>query len=437
MARYCFYCGRELSSGEKCQCRTQGAATGSSSAGGAGPANTTAGGTAGPAGSDRQPGATNQASGGGTSRATGAPGGGNGSGTWSGRTAGSGGAGAAGSTAGSASGRPGPSGATGSGSAASGKSGSTGSGSDRSTASPDSRRQADSRAGQAEPAASGKSQAGQTGTSGWKAWFGRFGSKSSRTTSATSGTSRSQAGRQPVWGSRKTSQSTRRTTTGRASSRQGFHPDPAALLTGLQQASRYFQRPADTIRQSAQYANRRLTFILLAVQSLLGGIALLVASWQPQFAAMLQLTIVSTRQTQPLVSALFIFLQGMGITLIANLLLILIDHLVLRFLYRQPVDFRRLLAGQNPALLYFNLFMLSALLSLPGSLISSLLVLGAGFGIAAIAHFLALRQITGFDENRVFAVMAVVMLLYSSIMAMLFNLALPVLKSLLDQSAVL
>jgi len=434
MARYCFYCGRELSSGEKCQCRTQGAATGSSSAGGAGPANTTTGGTAGPAGSDRQPGATNQASGGGTSRDTGAPGGGNGSGTWSGRTSGSGGAGAAGSTAGGASGRPGPSGATGSGSAASGKSGSTGSGSDRFTASPDSRRQADSRAGQAEPAASGKSQAGQTGTSGWKAWFGRFGSQSNRTTS---GTSRPQAGRQSVWGSRKTSQSTRRTTTGRASSRQGFRPDPAALLTGLQQVSRYFQRPADTIRQSAQYANRRLTFILLAVQSLLGGIALLVASWQPQFAAMLQLTIVSTRQTQPLVSALFIFLQGMGITLIANLLLILIDHLVLRFLYRQPVDFRRLLAGQNPALLYFNLFMLSALLSLPGSLISSLLVLGAGFGIAAIAHFLALRQITGFDENRVFAVMAVVMLLYSSIMAMLFNLALPVLKSLLDQSAVL
>jgi hypothetical protein len=225
-------------------------------------------------------------------------------------------------------------------------------------------------------------------------------------------------------------------TAGRTS-RQRRPPDLVTILTNLQQITRYFTRPADTIRQAAQFSDRRRTFLLLGTQAILGGAAMVLAAGQPQFTAILQLTIANSPQSLPFFSALFIFLQGFGLTLAANLLLILIDHLLLRYLYRQPVDLIRLLTAQSPAFLYFNLFSLSALLALPGSLISCLLMLIAGFALAGVAHFLALRQITGFDENRSFILLASILLVYATLLAMLFNLAMPVIKSLLDQSIVL
>lgn len=371
MARYCFYCGRELTTGEKCQCRTHGTAAGGSSQAGPEPA-----GPDRPAGnSDSQNPANRQTAGSGQAA----------------KTAKAGDTARSGKTA---------------------KTTKTGKAGKAEKASASAR--AESR-WSGRPAANNAQTRVKSGGPGWfKTWQSRF----------------SQAGQ--------TSRSARGTPWGQAkSSASGRRFDLAGLLTSLMQITRYFNRPADTIRQAAQYANRRRTFLLLALQGVLGGAALLAASWQPQFSVILQLTIVSTRQAQPLVSGLFIFLQGLGITLVANLILILIDHLALRYLFRQPVDFIRLLSGQNPALLYFNLFLLSALLSLPVSLISSLLMLVAGFALAAIAHFLALRQITGFDENRTFTLIAFVMLVYSAFLATLFNLALPVLKNLLDQSVVL
>jgi hypothetical protein len=134
---------------------------------------------------------------------------------------------------------------------------------------------------------------------------------------------------------------------------------------------------------------------------------------------------------------LFIFLQGFGISLAASLLLTLIYQLSLRYLFRKPVGFRQLLSGLSPANLYFLLFMLAAVLALPASFLSALMMLMTGFAVAALAHYLALRQLSGFDDNRCLILTAFVLMLYTGIVAMMLNLSLPVLQALMNQSGVI
>lgn len=213
--------------------------------------------------------------------------------------------------------------------------------------------------------------------------------------------------------------------------------DKDAVWAGLHQFTRYLIKPADTIRQAAQFSDRRRAFVLLTIQSLLGGLFMLLSAYQPQIGTLLQLTITNTRINIPFLNGLFLFIQGMGLSLAAGLLMALLTYVLLRWVYHQPVDLIRLISALSPSVLYFTLFLLAALPAMTVSLIHSLLLIAAGFALAVIAVFLALRQLTGLDENKVFAMTAMILLVYAALMSMLLGLAVSFLSALLDQSVVM
>lgn len=129
-------------------------------------------------------------------------------------------------------------------------------------------------------------------------------------------------------------------------------------------------------------------------------------------------------------------MQGFGINLAGSLLLVLIYQLALRYLFKQPIGYMRLLAGLSPASLYFALFLLLSLLSLPASIFSAAMMVLTGFIVSALAQFLAIRQLSGFDDNRSFILVTFVILVFTGILALLLNLSLPALSALLGQSVI-
>lgn len=214
-------------------------------------------------------------------------------------------------------------------------------------------------------------------------------------------------------------------------------PDRQALTTALYQAGRYFVRPVERIRQTVQSGSRTSVLVILLLNGIAGGFFLVLAAAQPHLQAVLSLNIAVVNNGTRFISQLFLFIQGFGISLAANLLLVLLYQLVLRYVFRQPAGFMRLLTGLSPAFFYSTLFMLGGMLTLMGSPFSALLMAAAGFALSALAQYLALRQLTGFDENRSFILIGFVLLIYTGVLSLLLNLSLPVLNALLDQSAVI
>ncbi|NLO34850.1 MAG: hypothetical protein GX112_00680 [Clostridiaceae bacterium] len=180
-----------------------------------------------------------------------------------------------------------------------------------------------------------------------------------------------------------------------------------------------------------------VTVLVLFTSSLLGGLLLLLGTRQPQLSLFLSLNTATALNGYAFASQLFIFLQGVGISLAANLLLAVLYQLALRLLYRQRLQLVRLVHQLAPAYLYASLFALSALLVLSGSFFSALLMLAAGLAASAILQFLVLRRLTGFDDNRTFLLTAFTLAVYTSILALLLNLSLPVLNALLDHSGII
>ncbi len=217
----------------------------------------------------------------------------------------------------------------------------------------------------------------------------------------------------------------------------GIHLNPQSIFLTLRQIGQYIIHPADSIRQAQTSGSRHSVLLILLLQGLCGGLFLLTATNQTFLRSLLALNIASASQSYNFLNSLFIFLQGFGISLAASLLLVLIYQLVLRYLFRQSVGFLQILISLSPSCLYFTLFMLAGLLALPASFFSALMMLLAGFAIGAIAQYLALRQMSGFDDNRSFMLITFVMLLYTGALAMLLNLSLPVIRALFDQSIVI
>ncbi len=336
MARYCFYCGRELATGEKCSCRVQpssGATKGSAAAGSASAGDRSTRSNAGSAGS----------------------------------------AGTSGST--SSAGSAGSAGTTGRSSSASASSSSQ----------------------------SGPKAKGPQGPSFWS----RFQAQQAKS-------------RQPKRPAGKGSGS-------------GRPVDWAVILAGLQQIGKYLARPVETIRQSVQYANTNRLMAFLMIHAVLGGFAVLAVGRQGTLDLMMQLTVVGSADNS-LLETIFLFFQGVGLTLTLDLLLILITHLALRYVFRAGFSFNRIATSFVPVIFYQALFLLLAIFSLTTIPISSLMTLAAGLAVAAVALYLALRQLTNFEENRCFMLLTFILIIFTSVLAMVLSLALPVFKVLLDQT---
>lgn len=87
-----------------------------------------------------------------------------------------------------------------------------------------------------------------------------------------------------------------------------------------------------------------------------------------------------------------------------------------------------------PVIFYLALFLLLAIFSLSTIPISSLMLLAAGLAVATVALYLALRQLTNFEENRCFVLVTFILVVFTSILATVISLAMPVFTALLDQT---
>lgn len=207
----------------------------------------------------------------------------------------------------------------------------------------------------------------------------------------------------------------------------------AAALAFVQQFLRYLSRPVDTIRQAVQAADAGRLVTLLLSHAALGGVAALLLSQLGTLDLLLQLTVAGSADN-PALGAIFLTVQGFGLTLVLDLLLIIVTHVALQYVFRTGYSLVRVATSLTPVFFYNILFMILALFSLSAVPISSLMTLVAGLAVSAIALYLALRQLTNFEENRCFMLAVFILLVHTSLIAMLISLATPVLTVLLDQT---
>lgn len=214
-------------------------------------------------------------------------------------------------------------------------------------------------------------------------------------------------------------------------------PDRMAVLTGLAQFARFFTRPADSIRHSAQYANKRKSFLFLLLNCLMGGFLLLVLSRQNQAGVLLQLNIVQAQLRSSFVTGLFLFFQGISLTLCLHGLLIVLTYAGLRWIIRQPVDLIRLVSALGPVNFYASLLLLMTIMAVPGSLIHAALLLAATLTVTMLVLFLSLRQLCQVDEDRLFSLVILILIVFCALASFLFGLTLPLFSTLFDQSIIL
>ncbi|MDW7659700.1 MAG: hypothetical protein SCM11_21225 [Bacillota bacterium] len=217
---------------------------------------------------------------------------------------------------------------------------------------------------------------------------------------------------------------------------QSFRLDRMTKSQVWQQMRTFMTRPVDAIEQADREGSVLLSLTLLALLGLSGGLFLVIGIRQPQLQMILSLNSATASAGSAAQSYWFLFIQGFGMGLVVALLLVLTYHLALRAVFRTAVSFVRLLISLSPACLFMALFLVASLLVLPGSVFSAFMMLVAGFGVSAIAQYLVMRRLTSFDDNRCFILVSFVLLIDTSILALLLNLALPVLNVLLDYSVV-
>ena len=171
----------------------------------------------------------------------------------------------------------------------------------------------------------------------------------------------------------------------------------------------------------------------MLTHAVLGGLFLLRVEQLGTLDLFLELTQVRLA-AQPLLAGLFLFLQGFGLILVFDWLLILVTHLTLQYLFRTPYALSRLAASFVPVLFYQAFFCLLALLSLTLVPVASMMTLAAGLALTLLVLYLVIRQLTGFDENRCFVLVTFVSVVFTSLVSLVINLAIPVLTLLLEQS---
>ncbi|MGI6334589.1 MAG: hypothetical protein ACOX1A_08410 [Saccharofermentanales bacterium] len=212
--------------------------------------------------------------------------------------------------------------------------------------------------------------------------------------------------------------------------------NPQDFLLSIRRFAQYLTRPVDSIRGAVHTANRLHILLTLLIRGVAGGFFLVLFSKIPLVRSLLSLSLANVATDSGTINDLFVFFQGLGIFIVAPLLLTLLYHLSLRFLYRSTKPYFSLLAGFMPSNLYFSIFLLAGILTMSSSILSALMLILAGLAVAGAAQYLALVEISGFDQNRCFILMAFVTLIYMSLISLLMNLSLPFLKMLIDQAIV-
>jgi hypothetical protein len=207
----------------------------------------------------------------------------------------------------------------------------------------------------------------------------------------------------------------------------------SSLLGSLAKILGYVARPVEMIHQAVLENNASRLLTQLLIHAGLGGLAAVVIDRSGTLDLILQLTIVSATGNAGLQS-MFLFIQGAGLILVLDLMLILLTQLVLRYGFRASYNLIRVAASLTPVVFYSTLFLLLAILSLSTSPFSSLMLLASGLAISTLALYLAIRQLTRFEENRCFLLVTLVIILFTSLLATLINLALPVLNVLVSQT---
>lgn len=181
----------------------------------------------------------------------------------------------------------------------------------------------------------------------------------------------------------------------------------------------FITRPVDAIRTVHLSERSQTTGLIFVLNGVLTGLYFYAVSKQPQFRLIYQIG-TETGAASPINSWLLL-IQGLVIGIASGFLMALLYLLAIRFIFRQSIRYISLLNGISPALIYSALFILASVLVLPSSIISALFTLVAGFGLSAIAQYIAVRRLTSFSDNRCFMLVALVMLFYTSLMALLLN----------------
>jgi hypothetical protein len=195
---------------------------------------------------------------------------------------------------------------------------------------------------------------------------------------------------------------------------------------------RYFTKPADTVRQSIQFSDKRKAFILLGIEALMGGFLLMGVSGQKYITSLFQLTIVQTNLHNPVISKLFLFAQGISMVISLHLVLTALLYLTIKIAARQTVDFIRLLTAISPISFYSALFMLLSLSALPGSMFYAIMLLIAGFGASTLITHMTFKHLCQLDDNRTFGLTVVLMTAYAAVISLLISQIAPVLTTLFD-----
>lgn len=208
---------------------------------------------------------------------------------------------------------------------------------------------------------------------------------------------------------------------------------PGPLSRGLGIVGSFMTRPVEHIRISARENSTQPIMAFVIFHSLAGGLLLLLAAEQNLLADFLSLNFVTAQIGNSFLSRLFIFIQGAGIFLISTLLLVFLYQFVLRYMLKKAIGFTRIFAGLSPANFYSGIFLLFAALLVRGSFFSALMMLAVSLAMHILVQSISLAAVSGLDDNRVFIVIATVLMLFAGIVALMFNMALPVIDALLEQ----
>lgn len=195
----------------------------------------------------------------------------------------------------------------------------------------------------------------------------------------------------------------------------------------------YMARPAQQIRMAAQADSRQPVIPFVLFHCLAGGLLLLFATENNRLADLLSLNFINVQQGHTPASRLFILMQGLSVFLASFLLLVILYQFILRYVLRRPIGFVRLLTGLSPACFYSGIFLLLSALLVRSSFFSAILTLMAAFAVHILAQGISLPAITGLDDNRVFILQLTVLLIFTGIISLILNLALPVIDALLRQ----
>lgn len=214
-------------------------------------------------------------------------------------------------------------------------------------------------------------------------------------------------------------------------------PDKMAVFASLQQFIRFFTKPADTVRQAVQFADRRKAVILLTVEGLTGGILMAALAAKDEISGLFQLTIIQTGSRSAILNGLFLFMQGVSLVLSLHLILAALLYFLLKIFVRQPVDFTRLISSISPISFYSAMFLLMSSMAMRGSMFYAVMLLVACFGMTMMMMFITLRQLCQIEENRAAGLTALLMTAYAAVISLMISQIAPVLKTLFDMQLAL